>query len=327
MAKKSKKVTLGHLKNLLQTAPDDTDISSLLPEIKTTEYIVPEMASQAPVEGAVANIKHSCNPGDIIASLIACRRYHEITGRKVRYLQTIGQSAAYYPGATHPTVDETGTNVTLNKPMFDMIKPLIESQKYIESFQVYQGQRVDVDFDVIRGKTFVNLPHGSIQAWLFYAYPDLESDISQPWMFLESPRQQIEEVVRAKVILNFTERYRNSKVMLDYFFLKEYSPDLIFAGTEVEHFKFCHRWNLNIPRLEVKNFLELAYAIRGCRFLLSNQSMCWNIATALGTPRLLEVCDYAQNCMPFYGKKNFGFLHQLALGHYFRILYNETIGK
>lgn len=327
MPKKNKKVSIGDLKKLLETAPDDTDISSLLPEKEVIEYVVPEMASQMPIDGKIAHIKHSCNPGDIIASLVACKRYSEITGRKVKYLQTVGQPAAYYPGATHPTLDETGTAVTLNKPMFEMIKPLVESQRYIDSFEVYQGQRVDVDFDVIRGKTFVNLPHGSIQSWIFYAFPDLESDISQPWMFLDSPRQQIEEVTKTKIILNFTERYRNSKIMLDYYFLKEYSPDLIFAGTEVEHFKFCHRWNLNIPRLEVRDFLELAYAIRGCRFLLSNQSMCWNIATALGTPRLLEVCDFAQNCLPFYGKNNLGFFHQLALGHYFRLLYNQTINK
>lgn len=322
-------MNLGELKKLLETASDDTDISSIFPTKEIEKFVYSEMATEFPVEGAVAQIKHTCNPGDVIASLICCKKYYEITGRKVRYIQQIGFKGAYYPGAVHPTLsdDGSGQNVTMNKKMFELLKPLVESQEYIESFVPYEGQRIDVDFDVIRGKTFVNMPQGSIQAWLFYAWPDLEADISKAWMFLSQQRQQIEEVVKDKVIINFTERYRNSKIILDYFFLKEYAPDLIFAGTETEHFKFCHQWGLNIPRLEEKNFLDTAYALRGCRFLLSNQSMMWNLAESLKTPRLLEVCDFAHNCMPFYGEDNYGYFHQVALGYYFRKLYNKTIKR
>ena|ERR1700733_4763195 len=317
---------LKDLKELLTNGDDEVDVD--LGKLLSPEqiFIVPEIATSIPVkEGMPANIKHTCNPGDIVASMIACKRYYEITKRKVVFLQMINRDAAYYPGANHPTVDETGRMVTLNKPMFDMIKPLIESQYYIHSMEVYNGQEVHVDFEKIRGTTFVNMPQGSIQAWLFYAFPDLHADISKPWIFLDEQKRQIEQVTKGKVILNFTERYRNSKIMLDYFFLKEYADDLIFAGTEVEHFKFCSRWELHsVPRLEVKDFLELAYAIRGARFLFSNQSMQWNLSCALGTPRLLEVCDYAHNCMPFYGDNNLGFFHQQAMGHLFRELFNKT---
>lgn len=318
-------MTIKELKKLLKSGDQDLDISNLFPTPEPQlKLINPEIASDIPITGVVAHVKHSANPGDVIASLVCVKKYWELTGRKVKYLQRINMVGNYYPGATHPTVDEKGNMVTMNKNMFDMMKPLVESQEYIDSFEIYDGQRVDVDFDVIRGKTFVNLPHGSIQAWLFYAYADLQSDISKPWIFLEPQKRQIEEVTKGKVLLNFTERYRNNQVILDYFFLKEYAPDLIFAGTEVEHFKFCSQWGLTIPRLEVKDFLELSYAIRGCRFLLSNQSFCWNTATSLGSKRLLEVCSYAHNCMPFYGDNNLGYFHQTALGHYFRQMYNET---
>lgn len=320
-------MNLGELKQLLETAPDDTDISQYFPTKEVTKIVTPEMAADFPVEGAVAHIKHCCNPGDIIASLIACKKYHEITKRRIKYLQKVNRPAAYYPGAVHPTVDENGGNVTLNKRMFDLIKPLIESQEYIESFEEYDGQRVDIDFDAIRGRTFVNLPHGSIQSWLFYAFPDLEADISKPWIFLDPQRQQIEEVTKGKVLINFTERYRNNQINLEYYFLREYAPDLIFAGTPGEHFKFCNQWGLNIPLLETKDFLEVAYAIRGSRFLFCNQSWMWNCATALGTPRVLEVCNYAQNCLPFYGDDNVGFFHQVGAGHYFRGMYNKTMHK
>ena len=75
------------------------------------------------------------------------------------------------------------------------------------------------------------------------------------------------------------------------------------------------------------DFLEDAYALRGARFLLCNQSWMWNCATALGTPRLLEVCNFAQNCLPFYGDDNRGYYHQVSLEHYFRMMYNNTMHK
>lgn len=320
---------LKDLKELLNNPNEDLEIEfGLLSEIN--KLITPEYATQIPTEGAVGNVKHSCNPGDVIAALLACKTYWDKTGRKVRFMQTLNMPAAYYAGATHETTDEKGTMVCMNNGMFNMLKPLVESQPYIHSFEPYDGQEVHVDFDTIRGKTFVNMPQGSIQGWLFYAFPDLAADISKPWIILEENKRQIEEVTKSKVLINFTERYRNNQIILDYFFLRNYAPDLMFAGTKREHFLFCNRWNLNIPRLEVSDFLELAYAIRGCRFLMSNQSLCWNLSSGIGSSRLLEVCNYAHNCMPFYGSdakgnlNNLGYFHQVGCEHYFREMYNYT---
>jgi hypothetical protein len=270
-------------------------------------------------------VKHSTNLGDIIASLPAVKKYHEVTGRKISFMQRIDMAAMYYNGAVHPTTDANGTQVCINKTMFQMIKPLLESQEYIHNFVAYDGQKVDLDFDVIRGKTFVNLPHGAIQTWLMYAFPDLAYDISKPWMTLPNIKHPIQKKVKGKVILNFTERYRNT--IVDYFFLKNYASDLIFAGTETEHWKFCHQWQLNIPRLEIKDFLEYAYALKACRFLLSNQSFAWNLAQALGVPRVLEVCAFAQNCIAFVGEDSYGFFHQVGLEYYTRMMFNKTSAK
>ena len=183
-----------------------------------------------------------------------------------------------------------------------------------------------MDFDVIRGKTFVNLPNGALQAWIIYAFPDLAFDLSRAWITLDGKcPQKIKKQVSGKIILNFTERYRNQ--IIDYFFLKNYSNDLIFAGTEREHWLFCNRWQLNIPRLEINNFLELGYALKESRFLLANQSANWNLAEAMKTPRILEVCQYAQNCQPMVGENSYGFFHQVAIEYYFKRLYNETMNK
>lgn len=270
-------------------------------------------------EELYTTVKHFPNLGDQIAVMPACKKYWEITGRKIKFCQVINQAASYYPGAQHGTVDDSGTMVTMNNAMFDMMKPLMESQEYIHSYVKYEGQTIDLDFDVIRGKTFVNLPHAAIQCWIVYAFPDLSFDLSKPWITLKGKcPAHIKKQVSGKVILNFTERYRNG--MIDYFFLKNYMPDLIFAGTEREYWLFCNKWQLTIPRLEVNNFLEYTHAINECRFILCNQSFGWNVAEAIKKPRILEVCQYAQNCQIMVGGDSYGFFHQTGVEYYVKVL-------
>ncbi len=280
-----------------------------------------ELASNIPSPELYTTFKHAVNLGDLYAAMGTMKKYYEVTKRKVKVLQQINLQAAYYPGAVHPTTND-GIMVTMNEPMFNMIKPLVESQEYIHSMETYSGQKVDIDLDVIRQKTFVNLPHGAIQGWVPMAYPDLAFDLSKAWITLSGKcEKKIKDQVKGKVILNFTERYRNG--IIDYFFLKNYAPDLVFAGTEVEHWKFCNQWQLSIPRLEIDNFLQLGYALKEARFSLSNQSSLWNLAEAMKTPRVLEVCNFAQNCQVMVGEHSYGFFHQVGVEYYFRVLYNK----
>lgn len=283
------------------------------------------LKTSVPLE-PVTNIKHSVNLGDLVSLMGALKRYYDATKRKLSVFQQIGTIAAYYQGATHPTVNEEGVNVCINLKMWEMVKPLIESQDYIHSFEKYEGQKIDLDFDVIRGKTFVNLPHGMIQNWVVYAFPDLAFNVAEPWMKIEgkTPRN-IEKQIKGKILVNFTERYRNTH--MDYFYLKNYSDDLVFSGTEREHWLFCNAWQLNIPRLEHTDFLELGYAVRDARFTISNQSFLWNLCEAMKKPRMLELCSYAANCQNGVGESSFGYYHQVGNEYYFRRLFNETVNK
>lgn len=311
---------LKDLKELIASGDDDADISSLLSPV----VINPEVPSEIPIqEGACVQIRHSVNSGDLVAAMGCIKKYYELTGRKAIVLQTVGHVAAYYQGAEHPIVDEHGRNVTVNNTVFDLLKPLIESQDYVHSLEKYNGQRIDIDFDVIRGKTFVNMPHGPITGWLPLAFPDLTFDASKPWMKFDREKcpPEIKGMVTGKVLLNFTARYR---AKIDYYFLKNYAPDLIFTGTEKEHWDFCNQWGLNIPRLGINSFLDLAYALQEARFMVGNQSMLWNLSQSMGTPRILEMCNFADNCFPGIGANSYGYFYQVGAEHYFRQLYNET---
>lgn len=319
-------MTIGELKKLLDTAPDETDITSLLPEKEIIKVVSSELPTEIPIpDGSCVQIKHSVNIGDLIAAMGCVKKYYDMTKRKAIVMQTINFLAQYYSGAEHPTLDEQGRQVTCNDYMWDMVQPLVESQVYVHRFERYTGQRVDLDFDVIRGKTFVNMPHGPIQGWIPLSFPDLTFDMSDPWIKIDDNcPAKIKGQVAGKVILNFTDRYREK---IDYYFLQNYTADLVFSGTEKEHWSFCNQWGLTIPRLEIDNFLELAYALKAARFSMSNQSMLWNLAQAMGTPRVLEMCRYADNCFPGIGKDSVGYFYQLGAEHNFRVMYNQTVRK
>lgn len=288
------------------------------------------MAEKKPV-----SVKHFCNIGDIIASLPGLKEHHRITKRTAVFCQQLNVPANYYENAMHPTKDEKGTQVMCNEKMFNMIKPLLESQAYIERMEVFNGQLINVDFDIIRKERFVNLPHQAIQQWLFMAYPDISCDLSKAWIeigevdisncylidpFLVTTPAPIEDL-QEKIIVNFTQRYRNKTI--NYFFLRKYERYLIFSGTEEEYLLFCSEWGLNIPRLVVHDFLQLAFIIKKIKFLLCNQSFIWNISFAMKTPHILEICEHADNCQCFFYEDSKGFLHQPPLEYFFKKLINK----
>lgn len=320
-------MTIAEFKKLLKSAPDDMNLEDLLPKPEPEKILISqELPSElSPPDGRFPTIRHSVNLGDLVAAMGCVKKYYDITRRKCIVVQQINRIAHYYQGAVHPTLDEEGRAVTCNSVMFDMIKPLIDSQNYVQAFDKYSGQHIDIDFDVVRGKTFVNMPHGPIQGWIPIAFPDLSFDISKPWITVDGNcPAHIKGQVTGKVILNFTARYREA---IDYFFLQPYAPDLIFSGTEKEHWDFCNQWNLNIPRLQITNFLDLAYALKEARFSMSNQSMLWNLAQAMGTKRILEMCRFADNCFPGIGEDSHAYFFQMGAEYNFRTMYNKTMNK
>ncbi len=282
-------------------------------------------------------VKHFANIGDAIAAMATLKSYHARTGRKIKFYQQLNVAASYYAGAVHPTLDDSGSGIQVmcNQGMFDMLKPLIVAQDYIEEMDVFKGQDINIDLDVIRGGMFVNMPNGALQAWLFLVYPDMAWDLSKSWMNIGDvdisncgvlhrglvmsmlPLENIEN----KVIVNFTQRYRNEEI--HYYFLKNCQNQLLFAGTTTEHKVFCEKWELDIPRIHVNNFLELAFILKKAKFLISNQSFCWNVAEAMKTPRLLEYCQIAPNCQSFIGEHSYGYYRQAAVEYYFKLLMNK----
>jgi hypothetical protein len=257
----------------------------------------------------MTSFKHSGHLGDLIASMPTIREYNRKTGKEVVLYLGRNVVALFPEGVTHPTKNGD-TMVMLNDEMIKMITPLLECQPYIKEVRVHNGEDIDIDLDVIRVHPH-NQPFGCLERWYFYHYPDLACDLSEQWLTVPDSERNI---AKGKIIVTRTERYTNPYI--DYSFLKEFEDDLLFSGTMREYNNFCMNFDLNIRKLNIDNFLELAQAMRQAKFHLSNQTMAFQISTGLKIPRVVELCAHAPNVIP-YGKEAYDFYNQDHLEYYF----------
>lgn len=261
---------------------------------------------------------HKGSIGDVWAAIPAMKKYYELRKRKVVLYLMNGQKAFYYDGATHPTVDpNTGEMVMLNEAMINMMIPLLKKQEWCADAKVWSNQPIQIDLNKFR-ETFVNMPYGCISRWQFHSWPELACDLSKVWLTVSDTDKNF---AKGKIIVTRSERYLNPQV--NYSFLKKYEQDILFCGTELEYHIFRLRYNLNIERLVINDFLELAQALKQCKFHISNQTQAFQISQGLKIPRMVELCSIAPNVIP-YGENAYDFYGQAHCQYYVSLLNGET---
>lgn len=260
-------------------------------------------------------IKHSFNAGDMISIMPGLQQLYKDTGRKVMVFQQIGLPAFYFDNQINSTLDDKGNSVCMNERLYNLLKPLVEAQDYIAGMEIWEGQQVDLDYDVTRDKKSIPMPYGLIHTWGEAAFPQTSTDLSQRWLMAETNMRYID-----KVVISRTQRYTNPYVT--YFFLKDYESQLVFSGTPAEHEHFCNANKVNVEFLKIDNFLELAEVMNACKFVLSNQTLAWHVADGLKVKRLLEVCAQFPNTFAT-GANGYHAFGQQAMEFYFKKLINQ----
>ncbi len=256
---------------------------------------------------------HSGSIGDCWAAIPAMKQYHTATGKKVILYLEKDRKAFYYEGATHPTKDAEGNLCMLNEAMINMMIPLFKAQSFIEDVKVWGNEPITVDLNAIRD-TYVGMPSFSINRWYFYIYPDLACDLTKQWLFVPDNEK---DLARGKIIITRSERYQNE--FISYSFLKKYENEILFCGTNKEYNLFCINNDLKVGRLLITNFLELAQAIKQCRFHMSNQTQAFQISEGLRHPRIIELCGFAPNVL-VHGEDAYDFLAQKSVEYYVDLL-------
>lgn len=245
--------------------------------------------------------------------------YYERMGKKALIYQGIDFPAHYYDGAYSPIRNSEGQQVCMNAELFARLKPLLESQPYIERFEKWEGQSVWYDMDQTRDSRFIPLPAGLLHYWVFAVFPELSCDLSRPWIHV-TERSVAKDRFADKILINRTHRYTNPYI--SYYFLKDYQDRLLFTGTEDEYQTFCNQFNLEIEHLKTDDFLQLAQIIKWCKGGIYNQSLTFHLADAMKTPRILELCRQFPNTFPT-GANGHAFYHQEALEYHFNQIINK----
>lgn len=251
--------------------------------------------------------------GDVIWMMAGIKRVCAELRSRAEFYLWLNREGAIYEGAEHPY-----GRVMQNQYSYQMLKPLIESQPYIDKFVPWKGENIIVDLDITRVMN-INLPHGNIGRWASYVFPDMAPDLSIPWINLGD--FHVDPDVMDKILINRTSRYQNG--LINYFILRKYKEQLLFVGMPEEHKRFCEEWDIDIPHYQVSDFLQLACAIKSCKFFIGNQSMCFAIAEAVKAPRILEIFPFAPNVM-VSGKDGYDFINQAGLEYFIEYL-NEKL--
>lgn len=267
----------------------------------------------------VVSYKHSFPAGDCLSLLPGLREVYRASGNKALIYQRVNLQysdlCGAYPGATYSIKNEQGIPVSMNRAVFEALRPLLIYQDYIEDFVVWEGQKTDFDFDILRSQE-TTMPYGSINRWPFYIFPDMACDLSERWL-------EVGDFPNAysigKILINRTERYNN--MLISYNFLKRYADNVLFVGLPQEHEAFCKQ-HIEVPKLEITDFRDLAIHLYWCKCYIGNQSAIFQVAEGLKVPRILEVCKQLPNVIG-NGPGFYDFLNQYSLEYYVDKLFNQ----
>ncbi len=217
------------------------------------------------------SVKHSGNSGDIIYSLPYVKGI--ANGNDVKLFLHANQPVDFSDQFKHPL-----GRLMLNEKMIRMLQPLFLAQDWIAECNFYEDQPIDIDLDLVRQAplpvTKICLPR-----WYFMVF-GATFDLHAPWL-----KAFPDESVQQTIVVARSSRYHGHKI--DYSFLRRY-PDIQFLGVE-EEFDEMKKMIPQIKYRPVKDFLEMAAIISGCRLFIGNQSFPFALAEALKANRLLEV--------------------------------------
>jgi len=179
--------------------------------------------------------------------------------------------------------------------MFDLLKPLIQSQSYISEFRLIEPTDT-VDW---RSEDFRNLRHFTPGETLMQAHlnhycsvfqTSVKIDGSTPWLIAEASH-----LSKNRVVINRTGRYRNP-VFPWLKIVDHYKHHLLFVGLDYEWREFCGTYGY-VDFMPTENMQQVAKLIAGSELFIGNQSSAFAIAEGLKHRRIQETSLVFPDCI------------------------------
>lgn len=169
------------------------------------------------------------------------------------------------------------------------LQPLLESQDYIKSVKVHDGEPIDWNSSLFRNNH--QYTHSLVRSHQLHylgqrQLPRISLDVSTPWLRNITPSP----ISNGRVVINKTMRYPNQhfkwKEVLDH-----YGKLCLFVGLPEEHHHFQKEYG-EIEFIQTKDLLEVAQIIAGASLTVANQSVALAMAEGLKAPRIACICIY-----------------------------------
>lgn len=224
--------------------------------------------------------KHSGTFGDLLYGLPVIKKAG--SGTMAIALRNIESCVAEY--GYRPEEVDPAHKGRFRESDFDLLKPLLDRQSYINDVIVWDGNH-DVDLDKFRGVLFRGFEGNYVEAYYrTFNLPFTPDVYNETW--LEADPKRI-----APVVINRTFRYRCPNGTASWQNLLANADIVnngIFVGTEEEHQDFVQETGFAVKYYPVKDFKELADVIAGADLFMGNQSAAYSIAMGLGKASVLE---------------------------------------
>ena len=234
------------------------------------------------------------------------------------------------------------------------LKPLLESQPYIETVAQIDNPPAGVTIDFSDYQSFyrlmlrcdlisLNCMVAGVRTHQFplkissvslrskhvkYMNCDIDLDEHrdlQMWRPNQRWLTNIEPVHKSDIIINLTERYHdwnnekhNPAFHFDYTLLKDY--DCGFIGWDNEYDLFCDRYGFSPRHIHITNALDVAQYIRGSKLFVGAASSAKAIAEGLKHPTLMEISKEWPDDLPKHSHGHY-FINKELIEHY---LNNDT---
>lgn len=171
---------------------------------------------------------------------------------------------------------------------FNALKPLMESQSYVDRFDIWRGEHIT--HDVAPWRTG-GVPYGINLADLHANWVKVPINHNIPWMTVEPDPD-----FTGCIVVNRSTRHRS---MLANWrpILEHYQPDIVFLGLREEYQQLVNETGVQMRYHPTSDLLQCARIIEASRAFLGNQSCLLNIAIATGKKYLCEASLSSADCI------------------------------
>ena len=179
---------------------------------------------------------------------------------------------------------------------YDMLEPLMKSQSFIKSFQVWNGEQVTNEFEEVcrhhqaSGWWPRNFSNQYASSQGINPEANFEQLQQQPWLECKDPIR----IPGRPVVISRNEKYLDGapvynpiwKEWIDY----GLADRCVFVGNPSEHAWFEDLYKCEVDYYPTEDMLHLSRVLAGCELFIGNQSMPGTMASiALGKTSRIEL--------------------------------------